>query len=261
MLYDHASTVLADIKPKIVNKRGEQMEQDWIIGTDSEDNNAINSWHATLTLRDVLSRDLHNGALAAGAVSNNDAVLSLARSLDQHLHSLPIRKSNLFTVCWIKACPLGRSGIHIGPSVDFFRKDNFLHDFNPVPCYDTIVLRDLSRMDYYDILALALQKTPVRPVSLGPSVLLTHLLNVEVPKSVAANKHGSVARWFLQNFFDRSLREKWEFEHPFVRRSSAANDELTAEEMEKMIREVYVFNKISLYQELSLVYAEFSNRV
>ena len=258
MLYDYASTRLAAVKHKVINKWGEQMEQDWISESALDGTNALNNRHAILTLRDVLVRDLRNGALAAGAVSSNDAVLSLAHSIDQHLHRLPIRKSNLFAVCWIKACPLGSFGIHIGPSVDFFRTDNFLHDFKPIPSYETIVLRDLSRMDYYDILALALQKTPVKPISLGPSVLLSHLLNAEVPKSVAANKHGSVARCFLEDFFDRTLREKWEFEHPFIHQSSQNTDELTEKETEQMIRDVYVFNKVSLYQELAALYSELS---
>lgn len=65
----------------------------------------------------------------------------------------------------------------------------------------------------------------------------------------------------MKDFFTRTLKERWEFEHPFVHRSSVANDERTAEEIEKMIRAVYVFHKNSLYQELSLVYAEFSNQV
>lgn len=237
------------------------MEQGWIIEPDSEADNTLNGQHTTLMIRDILSRDLRSGALASELTFGDDAILSFAQSLDRHLQKLPRRENNLFAVCWIKAQPLGRSGIRLSPSIDFFRKDDFIQLFTVIPLYETFILRDLPQIHYYDVLQLALQKTSVKPISLGSHTLLTNLLNAEVPKATGENKYGSIVRWLIKDFFTRTLKERWEFEHPFERRSSAANDELTAEEMEKMIREVYVFNKISLYQELSLVYAEFSNRV
>lgn len=237
------------------------MEQDWIIDADSEDSNALSNRHTALTLWDILRRDLRNGTLESELSPDDDTVLLLAQSLDRHLHRVPRGENNLFVVCWIKAQPLGRSGIRMGPCVDFFRKDDFLQCFRTIPCYDAVALRDLPRKDYYDVLALALQKTSIKPITLGTHTLRTHLLNAAVPKSTAENKYGSIVKWVLKAYFTHALREKWEFEHPFIRQSSAENDELSAAEMEKMIREVYVFNKISLYQELSLIHAEFSTQI
>ena len=232
-----------------------------MIESNSEADNTLRDRHTTLMIRDVLSRDLRSGALASGLTAEDDAILSFAQSLDRYLQKLPRRENNLFAVCWIKAQPLGRSCIRLSPSVDFFRKDDFIQSFRVIPLYENFALRDLPRIHYHDVLQLALQKTSVKPISLGSHTLLTNLLNAEVSKSTGENKYGSIVSWLLKDYFTRTLRERWEFEHPFALRTSAANDELTAEEMEKMIREVYVFNKISLYQELSLVYAEFSNRV
>ena len=237
------------------------MQEDWLIESNLEDDNTLHDKHTTLMIRDVLSRDLRSGAFASGLTSEDNAILSFAQSLDRHLQNLPRRENNLFAVCWIKAQPLGRSGIRLSPCVDFFRKDDFLKAFQIIPLYETFVLRDLQQIHYYDVLQLALQKITVKPIVLGPHTLLTNLLNTEISKGTSENKYGSIASCLLKEYFARTLRERWEFEHPFVRRTSAGSDELTAEEMQKMIREVYVFNKISLYQELSQVYTEFSNLI
>ena len=43
MLYDYASTRLAAVKHKVVNKWGEQMEQDWISESALDGTNALNN--------------------------------------------------------------------------------------------------------------------------------------------------------------------------------------------------------------------------
>lgn len=230
----------------------------WLSSISMEDFQKKKSKNTTLTLRDVISRDLQNGSLAKSINTKEDwEILRIATGVDEHLRDFThYRDTNLVAVCWIKAKPIGRTCIHMSPCVDFVRKDTMLEIFEEIPCYDDIVLRDLSQMDYYDVLALAMQKTPVRPIHLGPDTLLTTLLNAQVPNCVAENKYGPIVKWFIKGHLTQMTKEMRHFGNPFAQQTNDEVGELTAKETEKLIREVFVFNKISFYQELSYIYRE-----
>lgn len=207
-----------------------------------------------LTLMDVISRDLQNGAFVASIDEENDLdLLRIAMSINTH-RTLR-RDSNLVAVCWNKARPIGKTDIQIAPCVDFIRKDT-LHEFKEVPCYENILLQDIAHMDYHDVLTLVLQKLPVKPIRLSSHTLFSTLLNAEVPICVANSSCGSVAKCFLKGYLNRIIKEKQEFEHPFARHTASKGEELTAKETERLIRAVFVFNKISLYQALADIYRE-----
>ncbi len=230
----------------------------WLSSISMEDLQKKKSNNTILTLRDVISRDLQNGSLAKSINTKEDwEILRIATGIDEHLRGFTHhRDTNLIAVCWIKATPIGRNGIHMAPCVDFVRKDTLLDLFEEIPRYDEIVLRDISQMDYYDVLALAMYKTPVKPIYMGPHTLLTTLLNAQVPNCVAENKYGPIVKWFIKGYLKRMTQEMRHFEHPFVQHPTSDGEELTAKETEKLIREVFAFNKISFYQELSHSYRE-----
>ena len=233
----------------------------WLSSVRIEDLQKKNNDDTTLTLRDVISRDLQNGSLAKSINTKEDwEILRIATGIDEHLRGFMRRDSNLIAVCWIKATPIGRSGIHMAPCVDFVRKDTLLDLFEEIPCYENVVLRDLPQMDYYDILALAMCKTPVQPIQLGPHTLLTTLLNAQVPHCIADNQqHGSIVKWFIKGYLKRMTQEMRHYENPFVRQPSDEVGELTEKETEKIIREIFVYNKIAFYKELVPIYRELAH--
>lgn len=233
----------------------------WLSSISMEDLQKKKSNNTMLTLRDIISRDLQNGSLAKSINTKEDwEILRIATGIDEHLRGFTHHwETSLVAVCWIKAKPIGRTGIHMSPCVDFVRKETLLDLFEEVPRYEDISLRDISQMRYYDVLALAMQKTPVKPIYLGPHTLLTTLLNAQVPKYVAENKYGPIVKWFIKGYLKQMTKDMRHFENPFVRKTSDEEGELTAKETEKLIREVFVFNKISFYQELAHVYRELTH--
>lgn len=232
----------------------------WLSSISMEDLQKEKSKNTTLTLRDVISRDLQNASLAKSISTKEDwEILRIAMGVDEHLRGFMRRDSNLITVCWIKATPIGRNGIHMAPCVDFVRKDTLLDLFEEIPRYDEIVLRDISQMDYYDVLALAMYKTPVKPIYMGPHTLLTTLLNAQVPNCVAENKYGPIVKWFIKGYLKQMTKEMRHFENPFAQQTNDEVGELTAKETEKLIREVFVFNKISFYHEVSHIFRELTH--
>ena len=234
----------------------------WISSIRSEDLQKKRNNTTELTLRDVISRDLQNGSLAKSINTKEDLeILRIATGIDEHLRGFTHhRETNLVAVCWIKAKPIGRTGIHMSPCVDFVRKDVLLDLFEEITPYEDVSLRDLSQMSYYDVLALSMQKTLVKPIYLGPHTLLTTLLNAQVPNCVAENKHGPIVKWFIKGYLKQMTKEMRHFENPFAQHATNDGEELTAKETEKLIREVFVFNKISLYHELSHVYRELTHK-
>ena len=115
----------------------------WLSSVRIEDLQKKKSNYTSLTLRDVISRDLQNGSLAQSINEKEDwEILRIAIGIDEHLREFmhKNRNSNLIAVCWIKATPIGRSGIHMAPCVDFVRKDTLLDLFQEIPRYDEIVL-------------------------------------------------------------------------------------------------------------------------
>ena len=216
-----------------------------------EDQNGI------LQLRDVLSRDLRNGSLGA---ADDAEILCLASSLDERIRKLSRRETNLVAVCWMKANLSGRASVHMSPSVSFISKHTLLREYKVIPQFEKIVLRDISTMDYIDILRLALQKMYIRPINLNHTHLTT-LFAAEVPNCVAESKqYGSIVQWVLVDYLQRMMKGM-RSEHAFAlcKKDICDDDEFTEDEMQKIIREVFVWNKVSFYQAVATVYKELAH--
>ena len=54
-------------------------------------------------------------------------------------------------------------------------------------------------------------------------------------------------------------KEMRHFENPFAQQTNDEVGELTAKETEKLIRDVFVFNKISFYHEVSHIFRELTH--
>ena len=232
----------------------------WLSCIGTEDLYHKSDKNTVFTLRDMISRDLQNGSMAKHIQTEDDwAILRIATAVDEHLRGLVHQDSNLVTVCWSKATPVGRN-VQITPCVDFVRKDTLLELFDEIPKFESTVIHDLAQMSYYDVVALALEKTPVEPICLGPHTLLTTLLSAQVPRCVAGNKYGSVVKYFLQGYLRQALKEMRSSEQPVAPPQFDDDRELSEREMETLIREVYVFNKLSFYQEVSQIYRELTEK-
>ena len=204
---------------------------------------------------DIISKEVRSGVLARNIKFLTDRdVLPLALAVDKCVERFPYRENNLIAVLWQKATFCDQSTIEYAPCVDYIRKDALLRDFNTIPSYESIVLSELSEMEYEGVIVLALHKN-IPPACIGPDTLLTTLLNAEVPECIYNNGEcGSAAKWFLKDMLHRIVHREKKKDFTDV-----SDEELTEEEMKRLIREVFVHNKISYYKALSAVYRELTN--
>ena len=171
-------------------------------------------------------------------------------------------KPGLVAIQWNKNERWNETGKKTEVVVDFFVKDNLMKEFTwnerigEIDLLEEVPNRmSLDKIDYHHGLALAIYNIREKPLT-GSTLALTALLSAEVPKG-HVEKYEPIAKIFLRAFFRRSIetRERMFGRWPQVP-VEATGREMTVPEMKQVIRDCFIFNRLSLAQELHSAYEE-----
>lgn len=169
--------------------------------------------------------------------------------------------SGLVAVCWQRNKPFLDTKTWRDEYIDFVSKSELLQNFKTIEAYDNIALADdwiverervsFDSLSYLDALVLGMHPDRVRPV-LWSDKNLNAILGAEVPDCVVSGKFGNIAKLFLYRYLENSVRAAESCKGP----RASLKEELSTQQMEKYIKDIYIYNKISFYQEMKKIHRE-----